>query len=207
VGFRLGTSTRNPTINSMELAETINSINQQLVDLFGIDTISGLPIWRIVWSEEQFENRYGTYDDITPGGLYLRTVTEVRLVPKYRQWIQKKYVLERLVVIPEINSDELPDTKISFEPLWTFEDKDGNYLPPKLEAAKFIIDTVYAAQYSNHNLARYKDPENSQEASIEMKRERVDILVEELFGDQSSFANTTVSGETIIVPRNFEKLN
>jgi len=191
----------------MELAETINSINQQLVDLFGIDTISGLPIWRIVWSEEQFENRYGTYDDITPGGLYLRTVTEVRLVPKYRQWIQKKYVLERLVVIPEINSDELPDTKISFEPLWTFEDKDGNYLPPKLEAAKFIIDTVYAAQYSNHNLARYKDPENSQEASIEMKRERVDILVEELFGDQSSFANTTVSGETIIVPRNFEKLN
>ena len=191
----------------MELTENVSSINQQLVDLFGIDTLTGLPIWRIVFSEDQFENRYGTYDDITPSGLFLKTVTEVRYVKKYSQWIHQKYILERLVVVPDFQQDELPTNKVSYEPIWTFEDKDGNYLPPKLEAAKFIIDTVYAAQYSNHNLARYKDPENSQGESIELKKQRVDQIVEELFGDQSSFANTTVSGETIIVPRNFEKLN
>jgi hypothetical protein len=168
----------------MELTETIESINQQLIDEFGIDTVTGDPIWRVVWSEDQFEHRLGTYDDITPAGLYLRTVTEVRWVPKYRQWIQKKYVLERLVVVPESNMPELPSTKLSYEPLWVFEDVNGGYLPPKWEAAKFIIDTVYAAQYKNHNLARYNDPENSQEASLELKKQRIDKIQEELYGDE-----------------------
>jgi hypothetical protein len=190
----------------MEITESVQSINLYLVEQFGIDTVSGIPIWRVVWSEEQFEYRLGTYDDITSGGLYLRTVTEVRYVPKYRQWIKEKYVLERMVVVPIINEKELPDTKVSYEPIWVFEDKYGNYLPPKTEACKFIIDTIYAAQYSNHNLARYTDPDNSQEAVIENQRKRVDGLVEELFGEQSSLEGTTyVTGESIIVPRNYEK--
>lgn len=189
----------------MELTESIESINKQLIDLFGIDTISGLPIWRVVWSEDQFEYRYGTYDDITPGGLYLRTITEVRYVPKYRQWIQNKYILERLVVVPTINEDDLPDTKISYEVLWVFEDKKGGYLPPHMEATKFIINTVYSVQYSNHNLARYSDPDNSQGQELENRRKRIDGMVEELFGEQSSFEGSTITGETIIVPRNYEK--
>lgn len=190
----------------MELTESVESINQQLREQFGIDTISGIPIWRVVWSEEQFEYRYGTYDDITPAGLYLRTVTETRWVPKYRQWIQKKYILERLVVIPDFNKEELPDSKISYEPIWTFEDKFGNYLPPKYEAAKFIIDTIYAVQYSNHDLARYKDPEDSQEASLELKKQRVDKIVEELFGDElGQIGLDLLHGQAISVPRNYEK--
>lgn len=191
----------------MELTETIESINRQLIDLFGIDTITGQAIWRVVFSEDQFEMRYGTYDDITPNGLYLRTITEVRKVPKYRQWIQKKYILERLVAVPIINTQELPNVKVSYEPLWVFEDKKGNYLPPHLEAAKFIINTVYAAQYANHSLARYKDPDNNQENQIENQRKRVDGLVEELFGEQSSLEGTTRTGESIIVPKNYEKVN
>jgi len=189
----------------MELTESIKSLNKQLIDLFGIDTISSLPIWRIVWSEFQFEWRYGTYDDITKSGIFLRSVTETRWVPKYRQWIQDKFVLERLVVVPITNKDELPDTKVSYEPIWIFEDRNGDYLPPKLEAAQFIINTIYAAQYSNHNLTRYSDPDNSQEAQIENARRRIDGIVEELFGEQSSFEGSTVTGETIIVPRNYEK--
>jgi hypothetical protein len=191
-------------MQSYQLSPTdLELINNQLIDSFGVDTITGQPIWRIVWSDDQFEHRHGTYEDITPAGLYLRTVTETRLVPKYRQWIHQKYVLERLVVVPEQNADELPTAKVSYEPLWTFEDKDGEFLPPKYEAAKFIIDTVYAAQYANHNLARYKDPESNQEESIELQRQRVDSLVEELFGDQSSLGGTTVTGESIIVPRKY----
>lgn len=182
----------------MELTEPIKEINKQLIEHFGIDTISGLPIWRIVFSEDQFEYRYGTYDDITPAGLYLRTVTETRYVPKYRQWIQKKYVLERLTVVPEMNKEDLPDSKISYEPLWVFEDKHGNYLPPKFEASKFIIDTVYAAQYSSHDLARYTDPENCQEAQIELKKKRVDVIVEELFGEDSGLTGLKTR-ESVIV--------
>lgn len=190
----------------MELTESVKSINQQLSEQFGIDTITGQPIWRIVWSEEQFEYRFGTYDDITPAGLYLRTVTETRWVPKYRQWIHEKYILERLVVIPDFNEEELPASKVSYEPIWTFEDKFGNYLPPKYEAAKFIIDTIYAVQYSNHDLARYRDPEDSQEASLELKKQRVDKIVEELFGDElGQIGLDLLHGQAISVPHNYKK--
>jgi hypothetical protein len=185
----------------MELTETIEAINGQLVENFGIDTITGLPIWRIVWSEDQFEKRFGTYDDYTKNGLYIRTVTEVREVPKYRQWIHEKYVLERLVIVPEENQDELPTAKLSYENLWTFEDVNGNYLPPKWEAAKFIIDTVYAAQYSNHNLHKYVDDESSQEKSLELKAKRVTEIEEALWGDQSELHGRTADG-TMVAPSN-----
>lgn len=188
-----------------ETTEPIESLNKQLIDLYGIDTVTGLPIWRIVWSEDQFEKRMGTYDDYTKGGLYIRTVTEVREVPKYRQWIQQKFILERLVIVPIQNEKELIDNKLSYEPIWTFEDKRGNALPPKIQASKFIIDSIYAAQYSNHNLARYSDPDNCQEAQIENKKERINNLMEELYGDESNLMGTTISGESIIVPRNYTK--
>lgn len=186
----------------MELTELVVDINDRLKTIFGIDTITGVPIWRIVFSDDQYEYRKGTYTDITPAGLYLRTVTEVRYVPKYKQWIDKKYVLERLVVVPEINAEALPTSKVSYEPIWTFEDKDGNYLPPKWEAAKFIIDTVYAAQYSNHNLRKYVDPEATQEEALAAKKKRVDDICESLWGEQSQFGDGIKSGETIMLTDN-----
>lgn len=189
----------------MELTEPIETINARLIDFFGVDTLTGLPIWRVVWSEDQMEKRLGTYTDYTPSGIWLREVTEVREVPKYRQWIQQKFVLERLTLVPEVNQDELPTSKLSYEPLWVFEDRYGRYLPPKFEAAQLVIDTVYAVQYSDHNLSRYKDPENSQEASIELKKQRVDEYIEQLFGDESGLLGTTITGESIIVPRNYKK--
>ena len=183
----------------MELTEKIESLNQQLVDLFGIDSISGIPIWRIVWSEDQFEKRLM---NVTDSGILLAK-NEVRLVPKYRQWIKEKYVLERLVVVPTINSDELPISKISYEPIFVFEDLHGNYLPPRLDVAKFTIDSIYSVQYENHNLVKYKDPESSTEESIELQRKRVDELVEGMFGNETDVSDSLTRQEGIIVPPSF----
>jgi hypothetical protein len=188
-------------------SESVEEINKQLVNLFGYDTVSSQVIWRVSWSEDQFEYRLGTYDDITSAGLYLRTVTEVRYVPKYRQWIDHKYILERLVGIPEQNLPELPAVKMSYEVIWVFQDKYSNPLPPKIEACQFIINTIYAAQYGTKNLKKYHDPESSQEAELETRKKRVDGIIEELFGEQSSLQGTTKTGESIIVPRNYEKVN
>lgn len=187
----------------MELTEKIDSINKQLADLFGIDTVTGQAMWRVVWSEEQFEHRYGTYEDRTASGLFIREVTEVRYVPKYRQWIQERYVLEHLIGVPEINKDDLPSTKTSYEPLHVFEDAKGNYLPPHLEATKFIINLVHAAQFGTRDLARYASDENSTEAMLELQKQRVDNIVEELFGEQSGLQGMTKTGEAVIVPRNY----
>lgn len=188
---------------------SVARINQQLIDTFGIDTESTNAIWRVVWSDDQFEWRKGVFDDITPAGIYLRTVEEVRYVPKYRQWIHQKYVLERLVAVPEMNREELPASKTSYEIIWTFEDKDGNFLPPRFDACQFIINTIYAAQYGTKNLKKYYDPEATQEGYIETRKKEVDKLVEELFGDQSSLGGDTVnaSGSSIIVPTNFKSIN
>lgn len=204
-----------------EITEKIESINNQLIESFGIDTVTGLPIWRVVWSEDQFEKRFGTYDDYTSSETYLRTVTEMREVPKYRQWIHDKYILERLVLVPEFNQEELAGSKLSYEPIWVFEDKNGNSLPPKFEACKFIVDTVYSAQAvrksmitgdekRDHSMVRYKDDlvaVNAENAK-EIQEQKISGLMEELFGDESSLMGTTIDcGSSIIVPQTYKKEN
>jgi len=177
----------------MELPETITEINKQLADLFGIDTASLRPMWRVVFSDDQYEKRLTEYSD--KGTLLVRP--EVRILPKYKQWIQSKYILEHLVGVPEDNIDELAGNKTSYENLWTFEDKNGNYLPPKIEACKFIINTVHAAMHGTGNLKKYNDPENSQEAYLAERKKTVDGLILELFGDQSSLGGSTKTGESV----------
>lgn len=173
------------------------TINELLLTHFGRDTVTGMAMWRVSWSEDQFEKRLGDYEDYTPGGIYLRTVREVREVPKYRQWITRKYVLEQLVAIPPQNMAELPENKMSYEPMWTFEDKNGNYLPPSFEASKFVIDSVYAAIGKESLNKKYHDPDADGADGREAKQQRVDKLVEELFGDESGLGGAIVHGEGV----------
>ena len=181
----------------MELTESINSLNRQLIDLFGIETLTGRPMWRIVWSEDELEKRMINF---TEEGLILLTPV-VREVPKYRHYIRERYILERLVIIPDIQSKELPSSHLSYEPMWTFMDGMGNYLPPNLEAAKFIIDTVLAAQ-GKSSLAKYKDPDK--ENPIERKQARVDALEKELFGNETNIGDSLAHGMGIVVPQNYD---
>ena len=180
----------------MELTEPIESINQQLIDLFGLDTATGQPIFRIVWSEDQLEKRL---TDRSEKGLIL-PFPMVKLLPKY-QWIKEKFVLERLVVVPEQNIKELAGIKLSYEPLWVFKGKNEEYVPPTLWAAKFVIDTLYAAM-GKTSLAKYVD--EAEKYPEEAKRQRVKKLEEELFGDESNLLGRTVTGEAIVVPQSYE---
>jgi hypothetical protein len=174
----------------MELTEKIDTINQQLISLFGIDTITGLAMWRVVWSEDQMEKRLMEHTD---SGITLLT-PEYREVPKYRQWITQKYVLENLVVVPEQHKKEL-GSKLSYEPIFVFQDGRDNYLPPKLEVAKLVIDTIYAAQ-GKTSLAKYKDPD----IDPELHKKKVDAIYEELYGNETSINTSMAHGEAIVVP-------
>lgn len=155
-------------------------INELLKSHFGV-TDGNEAIWRVVWSDDQFEKRLM---DVTDEGLSLLH-PEVREVPKYRQWITHKWVLEQLVVIPEVNIKELAGKKLSYEPIFVFENAAGEALPPKFEVAKFVIDTIHAA-LGKTSLAKYKDPESTQEGALQAQKERVDKIVEEIFGDEST---------------------
>ena len=176
----------------------VERINRSLVDEFGIDSSTGQAIWRIVWSDDQYEKRLMYTTDEGLSLLY----PEVREVPKYKQWLPHLWVLERLVIIPFMNMGEIPSTKLSYEPMFPFWDKAGNPLPPNYIAAKFVIDSVYAAQ-GKGNLTKYSDPEATQEGQIEAKRKRVDELTEAIYGDETEVTDHLSRQTGIIVPQSY----
>lgn len=164
----------------MDLAERIESINRQLVDTFGLESSVNLPMFRVVFSDDQREKRFGDYNDFTPSGLFIRSVRETREVPKY-QWIKARFVLEQLTVVPEVNMVEI-NTKLSYEPLWVFENQSGDYLPPRFDAAKLIVDTMLAVK-GRTSLRKYVDSEAN--TTQEGRNLQIKKLQEELFGNET----------------------
>lgn len=173
----------------MQPTESIDVINQRLVDYFG--KFDDKPKWRIVFSEDQYENRLGTYNDYTREGIFLREVTEVRLVPKYKQWIHKKWVLEKLVEVPEVCQDEIL-SRLSYEPIWVFEDKKGNPLPPIWIAIEYLITSVEGKRG-----VKLEEPNGNLE-------ERIKRLEEYLFGDENAVTDSLAYREGVFIKGNGE---
>lgn len=182
-------------ISESELEE----INKVLKDQYGQETVSGLAMYRIVWTTDQFEKRRATWIDMSPEGLFIRQVTETREVRKYPDEYKDRYVLETLVIVPEINRNEIL-TPVSYEPLYYFEDKNLQYLPPKLLAAQFVIDTVLAVK-GKSSLARYKD---TTERMLNEQSARHKEIYEALYGDESDMADDLHIGQAVNVPSNYE---
>lgn len=194
----------------MELTETIETLNKSLRDLYGIDTVTGDQMWRVSWSDSQLEKRYGTYEDWTASGIFIRRVTEVREVQKY-QHVRAKYILEHLVVVPDVSMAELPVAKVSYECLHVFQDAFERYLPPHITICKLIIALVETAMQRSRDglppIKKFFDEEFSQEASEELKEKRIRELMNELHGDESGLYGVTTneSGSATFMPKNYEK--
>lgn len=159
----------------------IDRINVTLLDHYG--RLENLQTWRIVWSEDQFEWRYGTYEDRTSEGIFLREVTERRKVPKYRQWAPEAWVLERLIVVPMDPDPDHPqvDTALSYEPIWVFNQD----LPPEWVATKFMVDQIYKNMRQRDVGVKYKDPDSSPDEAAYNREERLKDIEESLFGNET----------------------
>src|SRR3990167_4291456 len=107
---------------------TIEKLNSYLARDFGY-SIGTFPTYRVVWSEDQFEKRATKYTEEGFELLY----EEVRLLPKYRQQHQNKYILERFLVVPDFVKTELVD-RYSYEPLHVFRIGKGEVVPNNYEA-------------------------------------------------------------------------
>jgi len=166
----------------MELRESIESINKKLLDEFGTE-FGDAPRFRIVFSEDQYEKRF---TDRTDEGFELLQ-PEVRLLPKYKQYIREKYILERL--IPVVGETDLI-TKVSYEPAWVFQDKHGNYLPPFFEGCRHVIESMFQAIGRADTFKRYKDPDTTPEyRAAELKR-----VEDELFGNETNMTDDLHTG-------------
>jgi len=172
----------------MELREDIAYINKKLIDEFGYES-DGRARFRIVFSEDEYERRL---TDFTDEGFQL-AVPEVRLFPKYKQWIHQKYILERLVPIPE--NAELTE-KVGYEPAWVFQDKHGNYLPPFFDGCRLVIESMFEAMGRKDMFARYKDKNISKEEHLA----HIKKVEEELFGNESAVTDALAYGTGVVVP-------
>lgn|SRR5678815_2085575 len=113
--------------------ESISVINKRLVERFGV-SIDGRANFRVVWSDSQYEKRFGTFE-VYIGQIFLREETCLKEVEKY-PYIKAKHVLE------ELKYGEFPDQPFvtsSYEPLWTFQDKDRMPLYPVWEAVEIVV--------------------------------------------------------------------
>lgn len=179
----------------MELVEQIETINRQLRELYSIDISSGQPIFRIVWSNDELEVRVGDWEDYDKNGNLIRRINESRLVPKY---IGKKdrYILERLVAVPDVNKDELGGNKVSYEPLWTFENQDDNsYMPPRITMCQFIINTVLEAINRPKGFTRYLSDQADSFGLLggTNKQERMKKIKEQLFGNETPITDALMA--------------
>lgn len=100
--------------------------------------LRGEPIYRLVWSDDLYEFRHGTFRDFY-GNLFLREVTETRRTRKYG-YIQERFIFEKWAP-PEIAfSRELPESiNGDYIPVFVFEDKNGKYLKPTLKVVEFLV--------------------------------------------------------------------
>jgi len=177
----------------MELREPIEEINARLVNEFGRES-NGQARFKIVFSEDQYEQRWTEFTD---EGFQLLN-PEVRLLPKYRQWIKAKYILERL--IPVVGETDLT-TEISYEPAWVFQDKNQNYLPPFFDGCKFIIEAIYAQVSKAKTHVKYKDPK----VDPEIRKQELKKVLDYLCLDETDVGDALALGSGVTVPNNFEK--
>lgn len=172
----------------MELREPIETINYYLNKEYGL-AFNSQPNFRVIFSEDQYEKRWTNYTD---EGMEL-LFPEVRNLPKYKQWIKEKYILERL--IPIIGETDLT-VEFGYEPAWVFQDKNGNYLPPWLDGCRYIIDAILSAAGRSTGHAKYKDPN----ASAEGRMQQLLKVEAELFGNETDVGDALAYDSGITVP-------
>src|SRR5713226_957386 len=141
--------------------ENIKLINKRLTKLYGSvivgkDRFGGIfkqgdlsrrPTFRLVWSETEYEKRYGTYN-VFYGNLFVRTETGTLEMKKY-PYVKDRYILERLVHMP---NPELPESNAGhYEGVFVFQDKHGNYLKPIWKAIEYACQRLLNAQVAPKN--------------------------------------------------------
>lgn len=179
--------------------ETIEVLNQRLVDYYGLDSDTGKPIFRIVWANDELEKRLVHTLDSGINLLY-PVVKEMKKYP----YLKDMHVLERLVIVPDANKLDLPTYKMSYEPVWTYCNDKREPVPPIWNATKFVVDTLYAA-LGKKSLRKYIESEK--ETTKEGREEKINELQRELFENETDVCDALRYKEGIVVPTSYEKNN
>jgi hypothetical protein len=157
---------------------------------------SNRPLWRIVWSNEQTEHRFGTYQDFIPGtNVLIREVQEVRLVPKY-PWVKSRWVLEKFMYAP---APDLPETMEGphYELIYVFQNSKEEFVPPIWEMVKYIIDSINHGAEEAARRNRYMTPEKWDAMMHEEDAKKEAQIYDELLQEASPIASALGDKEAV----------
>ena len=175
----------------METGEPLEVINQRLKDNFGIVTDIGDAIWRISNTTNVSEKRLTTH---TEKGVELQR-PEILEMLKYPT-MQGYFVLEKLTEVPEYQQKEL-GRKISYEPVFFFQDKLNNPLPPVYPVAELVIYTLYIQMGHPSGIAKYKENYDTEKAAETAR------IYDIFFGNETDVSTALEQKDAIVVPSKF----
>lgn len=137
----------------------IDTINSSLHQQFRV--LDGRPIYRLVWSDDQYEVRKGKFSDYY-GKIFIREVTAVRRIKKYWYMEEPCWVLEKLTFIAsraalkEICEELVESGNGSYETIYAFQDR-----PVALEVVEFILHALHNPKKIDKNaveaMEKYED--------------------------------------------------
>lgn len=121
------------------MSEQVKRVNKILASKYG-ENLRGEPIFRISWSDDQLEKRFGVYNEFY-GDIFIRTIRGLKEVPKY-PYIRRAWILERWAPPELAYTDEIPETANgSYEPVFVFQTDKGVAIP-------IIEKEIYAIIYN-----------------------------------------------------------
>ncbi len=172
------------------MTETIESklINDYL-KLQAKVPLSDKPLFRLVYSDDQYEHRM-----ITEGP----NKGQVQLLPKY-PWIQMAWVFEQWYPPELVEHKDLPFTSEgSYEPLYVFQDKNGKTLPLNQKVIELLV----------FHIMRPASSEALIKSRLIEEQDEMDKLEDQYFDNNMDISSDIMSnlhfGEGIIVPSNYD---
>jgi len=131
----------------------------------------GKSIFRIVWSDDEYEVRKGTFEEHV-GKIYLRTMVAIERVKKY-PYLKGMWIFEKWFASPKI--DELPESINGiYECIYAFKSKNGVPLPLDEEVITFIANSLSKTEERLKNKQILEDITQRSETKLDEREE--DIL-------------------------------
>ncbi len=177
--------------------ENAETINRRLKDTFGL--MNDFARYRITWPNDEFEVRkVGKTEE----GFQL-IHPEFRRVHKYEEWRWNHWIIERLMEVPVVNLSDLPENVLSYEPLWTLEEKELAWPP-----IRFICNSV-EEKIGKKLFKKYKHPYEglTTEEQLQKKDEELREIESYLYPNETRVGDALAYHGAIVVPTNYVGAN
>ena len=119
-------------------------LDKVLSERFGLTSL-GLPLMRLSWTSDQTEILVAEHE-LWADGVFIKSEVGPKEVLKY-PGVPNRYCIEKLEPAPP----ELPEKPYTYEAIYFFQDKDGNYLEPIEEVCCFVSRCFLTARYPGYS--------------------------------------------------------